>query len=369
MTTSPMYGPRVPPHSRPVDGLAVASLVCSLLLLAPLALPLGIIALVRTARTGHRGRGLAIAGISVSGVVLALAVSLLTGLLHFRVWTTEGPGSPTEVAGAPTAGDGVRVHIDALQERDCFSPGDEPTQDGEQLDDFSAMRIPCGEAHRGEVFALFHLPDKATYPGAEWIKRYAVEECTHRLFDYTPDPAAYGGLRTFFYFPERERWERGDRTVRCWAGLPQGELEQSVHQDADAMDPAQRAYLDAIRPLQQTQANMPIKGPKSDLSGARRWAKAMAAAQSKTARLLTEAELPADVRESAQTHADELRRGVPHWDTAANAATANDYLTAMRRAAVDPVRGVELERSLRTGLGLPVPDGATAPGSPGRAVA
>ncbi|MER7173968.1 DUF4190 domain-containing protein [Streptomyces mesophilus] len=353
----PLYGPVIPLRRPPVDGLAVASLVCSLLLLAPVGLPLGIIALVRTARTGNRGRGLAIAAISVSGVTLAVAAAFLGGALHFRVWAYGGSGVPIGTSSAPTqSANGERVHINDLHERDCFTPGELPVQDGGGLDDFSAVRLPCTEAHRGELYALVQLPHRATYPGTEWIKTAATEACTDRLFDYTPDPAVYGGLRTYFYFPERDRWQQGDRTVRCWAGLPQGELDQSVRQDTATLDPAQRAYLEALRPLQQAQAERPLKGPKRDLPGARQWAKEMSVAQAETARLLDEAQLPERVGKPAKELAAELRRGVPHWDEAAKAASSNVYYAAMQRAAVDPARGIDLERRLRTGLDLPIPD-------------
>ncbi|MFI6937693.1 DUF4190 domain-containing protein [Streptomyces sp. NPDC050418] len=342
--------------------MAVASLVCSLVLLAPIALPLGIVALVRTTRTGHRGRGLAIAGISVSGVVLALAVALLSGVLHFRVWAVHNPGTPTGSSSTPpSSANGDRVHIGVLRERDCFTPGEVPNEDSGQLKDFTAVRIPCGEPHRGELYARIQLPDQTEFPGTESVKKTAAEKCAVRLFDYSPDPAAFGGLRTFFYFPERDSWHRGDRTVLCWAGRPQGDLSEPIRQDLDAMKPAQRAYLAAVKPVQLAQARRPLLGPKRDLVGARKWAREVSAGQAQTARMLDEAEIPAALRKPAQELADEMRRGVPYWDEAATAETADAFYTAMRKASVDPTRGIDLERRLRTGLGLRLPDGQFDP--------
>ncbi|MFE3638229.1 DUF4190 domain-containing protein [Streptomyces cellostaticus] len=53
-----------PPALNP---FAVTALVTSLLCLAPLGLIFGIVALLQISRKGQRGKGLAIAGISVSG--------------------------------------------------------------------------------------------------------------------------------------------------------------------------------------------------------------------------------------------------------------------------------------------------------------
>lgn len=73
-----MYGAYAPP--RPNDGLAVASMVCSLAgmvtcgLSGIVGLILGIVALSRLKRTGAGGRGMAITGIAVGAVFAVWAV-------------------------------------------------------------------------------------------------------------------------------------------------------------------------------------------------------------------------------------------------------------------------------------------------------
>ncbi|MEU3344873.1 DUF4190 domain-containing protein [Streptomyces sp. NPDC006700] len=71
----------------------MASLVC----LAPLGLIFGIVALVRISRNGQRGKGLAIAGISVSGAFL-LPAALVARTADFKVWTLPGRDSDGETA-------------------------------------------------------------------------------------------------------------------------------------------------------------------------------------------------------------------------------------------------------------------------------
>ncbi|MFF4763729.1 DUF4190 domain-containing protein [Streptomyces sp. NPDC001292] len=63
----------------------MTSLVC----LAPLGLMFGIVALVQISRSRQRGKGLAIAGLSVSGAVLLLA-ALVAATADFKVWTIPG---------------------------------------------------------------------------------------------------------------------------------------------------------------------------------------------------------------------------------------------------------------------------------------
>ncbi|WP_370684723.1 DUF4190 domain-containing protein [Streptomyces sp. DpondAA-F4] len=62
--------------------------------MAPLGLVFGIIALVRTSHRGERGKGLAVAGVAVSGAVLVLAFLTLVGALRFSAWSSGSPAGP-----------------------------------------------------------------------------------------------------------------------------------------------------------------------------------------------------------------------------------------------------------------------------------
>ena len=67
-------------------GRSTATKTCPLLCLAPLGLVFGIVALVQISRRAQRGKGLAVAGVAVSGVVLLIA-GIATVVVDFRVWT------------------------------------------------------------------------------------------------------------------------------------------------------------------------------------------------------------------------------------------------------------------------------------------
>ncbi|NEA37679.1 hypothetical protein G3I17_39535, partial [Streptomyces sp. SID13031] len=108
------------------------------------------------------------------------------------------------------------------------------------------------------------------------------DRCAALLTDYVLDFTAYGHLQTYFYYPDRGGWARGGRTVLCWAGRPQGNLEESIRKDESDFEPAQFAYVSAFQPLMEAQLRAPQQGPDEDLAAASRWAGQMASAAAVT---------------------------------------------------------------------------------------
>jgi hypothetical protein len=95
----PTYGQAQPPYggypaARKTNGLAIAALVCSLAafvtcISAPVGLVLGLVALSQIKKTGEDGRGLALAGAWIGGVVTALAVIGAIVLVAVSVWFVD----------------------------------------------------------------------------------------------------------------------------------------------------------------------------------------------------------------------------------------------------------------------------------------
>jgi hypothetical protein len=83
-----------PPPNR-TNGMALASLICSIAGLATCALSsivgliLGVIALGQIKKTGEEGRGMALAGVIVGGVVTALMVVGIILYVVFIVWAVS----------------------------------------------------------------------------------------------------------------------------------------------------------------------------------------------------------------------------------------------------------------------------------------
>ncbi|WP_327354049.1 DUF4190 domain-containing protein [Streptomyces sp. NBC_01304] len=113
----------MPQQRPPMNGLAIAAFVLSLICVAPLALILGIVALVQISRRGERGKGLAVAGVTVSGASLLLSlVLLLTGTFALSTF-----GTPERDKGSGRVTEPTRTSIYEIKTGDCFNPGEELT--------------------------------------------------------------------------------------------------------------------------------------------------------------------------------------------------------------------------------------------------
>ncbi|WP_329422762.1 DUF4190 domain-containing protein [Streptomyces sp. NBC_01693] len=346
------------PHAAPstqVSGFAIASLVLSLACLAPLGLIFGIIALVRISQHRERGRGLAVAGIAVSSVVLLFSLLVMVGALHFSVWSSNTPRGPASQSSAAS--------VFALKTGDCFTPATELSPDNQgPLRNATAERLPCDGPHRGEIYGSFELSGQGAFPGTEEVMKTSRERCGALLPDYALDFMAHGRLQTYFYYPDRGGWERGRRTVLCWAGKPQGNLRESIRMGESDVDPAQYRYLRAFRPLLEAQLRSPQQGPDRDLAAASGWAGQMGAAYAETARLLGEARggLPGDARGPAGRIVVRFEEAVPYWEQASRAENAEAFLAALKEAESDSDVIAELDSEARTAMGLPTAE-TTAP--------
>ncbi|MCC3654409.1 DUF4190 domain-containing protein [Streptomyces sp. S07_1.15] len=335
-----------PPAPPALNPLAVTALVTSLLCLAPLGLIFGIVALVQISRKKQRGKGLAIAGISISGAVLAL-VGIAVAVADFRVWTLPARDDTGEVAKRGW----TTVH--SVEVGDCFNPGDWlPGRDTPRLADANVELVPCDASHRGEVYATFELAGEREFPGRDEIAAVAWSRCARLYLDYSMDPVAFGRLQSYYFYPEQRDWDAGRRTVLCWVARPgEAELDTSVRRDASHLEPAQLAYLSALKPLNAEAVLRPVKSPRQDLAGARKWAGRMAEAQAETIRLLKDADLPGAERPAGKLVA-ELEAGLPFWRQASRASDTDGFLERLR--SVEKHDGEAYRREIRGRLDLPL---------------
>jgi uncharacterized protein with PQ loop repeat len=100
LTEQPPRDPRA--RSAGINAMAVVSLVCSLLgwlcfIGGIFGLIFGFVALNQIKQTGQRGRGMALAGIIIGGILVALWIGV--GILRVTVRHTAGPysGAPAVV--------------------------------------------------------------------------------------------------------------------------------------------------------------------------------------------------------------------------------------------------------------------------------
>lgn len=191
MWSTPSAGGMGPaPASSPTSGYAIAALVFGILGGIPLAVTFGIVALRRTARTGQRGRGVAIAGLTLAGCWAALIG------WAFAADIAEGPDAARSV---------LLAH---LAVGDCI----EELPAGSEVR--SLPRVACDGPHAGQVYAAFDLPDGA-WPGDEAVFASAERGCSDELQREHPAMFADPAVGVFFLHPIASGWRRGDREVLC----------------------------------------------------------------------------------------------------------------------------------------------------------
>lgn len=176
-----------PPPKPPTNWWAIAALVFGIIGGVLISVVCGIIGL-RKAKEGQGGRGLAIAGLVLSGLWVVL---LIIGILLFVV---IGRGS---------------VDATDVKVGDCITEIPDTTRV------LFVEVVDCAEPHMGEVFSEVTLPD-GDFPGQAAIEAYQ-ERCEPALASYSPDALFDPSIGLFVLYPTEESWGRGDRVVTCIA--------------------------------------------------------------------------------------------------------------------------------------------------------
>ncbi|MFI1934750.1 DUF4190 domain-containing protein [Streptomyces sp. NPDC020330] len=359
--------PVQPDAPAPLSGFAVASLVLSLLIcLAPLGLVLGIVALVRISRSGERGKGLAVAGTAVGGVVVVLtALLLVIGGARFSAWAGEGEG----LFASRDAKSGTLVD---LRPGDCFAPAGEPlpTEEGgsgsedERVTDPSVEIVPCDRPHPAQVYGTFRLKGDHAISDPSAIVAQAFEGCAPLLHDFAPDTWTLPDVTFSFYYPESVSGTGGDRTVWCWLGAEAGLPEASLRQDPGTWDARQLAYLKAMRPSAEAWSSAPGDRVDTDLAAATAWAGRMARGAADSAKLLRSVDgLPARARGPVLVLANRLDALSAIHRSASRADTLAEFDKRWDHDG-DEDASVE-EWEARLVLGLPVEDEGEGEGDGG----
>ncbi|MGV9815825.1 DUF4190 domain-containing protein [Streptomyces cellulosae] len=326
------YGPR-PPAA--VNGVAIAALVFGILCFLPaVGLVLGVVALLQIKRRGERGKGMAVAGVTLSSLGLALwTVALVTGGVT-AFWEGFRDGSRSG-------------SVLALRKGDCFtSPG------GLEGWTSTARKVPCADEHDGEVFALVTVPG-TDFPGDDSLTELSEDRCYERQSAYVMDgwslPEEIG---VYYFAPSEGSWSFGDRSVTCVLGREDGtRFSGSLRSDATTLDAHQLAYLEAAEVLNAALDELPESGYfDDDVSDDREWAGEVEEAVAEQVRLLRAHAWPAGVREPV----DELVAGLGEarvaWGRAAGTADPDAYWLREEEAweATDP----SLSITVREALGL-----------------
>jgi len=185
-----------PPGSGGTSVPAVLGFVFSLIAVIPVAVVLCVVALNRIPRLAQKGKGLAIAGLVITGAwVLGLSV------LGFLFGTDGEPDR--DASGQVTTTQTTRPN--KLRVGDCVT----------ELKEGDVENIgiqPCDRPNGGKVFAVFDLPT-GKWPGLATVQAAAEKGCTDRF--KAAKLKAEKPSDIFFLHPVEDGWALGDRGTTC----------------------------------------------------------------------------------------------------------------------------------------------------------
>ncbi|MFD5379003.1 DUF4190 domain-containing protein [Streptomyces griseoincarnatus] len=329
------YGPYGPRPPAAVNGVAIAALVFGVLCFLPaVGLVLGVIALLQIRRRGERGKGMAVAGVTLSSLGLALwTVALVTGGVA-AFWEGFRDGARSD-------------SVLSLRKGDCFtSPG------GLEGWTVKALKVPCTDEHDGEVFALVAVPG-SDFPGDDSLVELGEDRCYERRSAYVMDgwslPEEIG---VYYFAPSEQSWRFGDRSVACVLGREDGtRFSGSLRSDATTLDAHQQAYLEAAEVLNVALDEVPASDSfDDDVSDDREWAAQVEEAVTEQVRLLRAHAWPVQAREPVDELVADLVAARLAWGRAAGTADPDAYWIREEEAweATDP----SLSITVREALGL-----------------
>jgi hypothetical protein len=206
-------GPRVAPPSSSTSGMAVTAFVLGLLgvvgISAILGIVFGAIALRRIRGTLQRGKGLAIAGIVLGSVWLALTAVVITSAVILQTATPTRPSA----SASPQAGS-HRVNPFSLVAGDCF---DTPAvTQGNITSIASVVQTACTEPHSDQIFATFtDAGSTLDYPGETTLRGIAAAGCIARMGATVNSALINKAMVVGYLAPDQLSWLAGRRTISC----------------------------------------------------------------------------------------------------------------------------------------------------------
>lgn len=208
---APSFAPPPRPPRAGTNGFAIASFVLGLLGGFPLSVIFGIVALVQLRRRPRKGKGLAVAGLVLSGVWVLIIALAVTAVI------VSGP--ERNAAGEIT--DPGTVTATELTSGDCVNG----VRDGASVTTLPA--VPCTEPHEAEIFAVFSLR-LTEWPGDEAVLDEAEKGCEQRIGGYEAAMMDDQTLELMFLHPSVESWRGGDHEVTCMVMDPKGKRTGSL---------------------------------------------------------------------------------------------------------------------------------------------
>jgi hypothetical protein len=212
-----------PPEPAPArtDPVSVAALVTGIVGLAPVAVALGVVGLVRTKRAGVGGRRLAVTGIALGMLwgIGFLTVFVFAVLLGQRVASSVQGLDEPEIGSGVVPGDPSTVTKAAseVEQGDCVLAWDPTVVTGDV--DPDVVVVTCTTPHQAQALARVDLsagyPASAGWPGVAALTTRGTGACSSSDVAVVALTAAGGGASLTAIPPTVEAWASGARAVTC----------------------------------------------------------------------------------------------------------------------------------------------------------
>jgi hypothetical protein len=166
----------------------------------------GCIALSKIRQTGQKGRGLAIAGLVLSGFwVLAIGSFVAFG----AAGTTTAKPADRVAAGT----------VFALHSGDCYTrSGQNPAE---------TTTTACTAPHDGEIYGIA-APHDGAYPGEAKLQESGTQECQALVKSFFTKTTPAANLRVQVYIPSADGWDMQYRSAMCAFENQSGQLTAPV---------------------------------------------------------------------------------------------------------------------------------------------
>lgn len=341
------YGYGVPQAPAGTNGMAIAALVlgiCGFFFITPIVgLVLGLIALSAVRRSGQKGKGLAISGIVLS----SLWIALFAGLFTLAAVTAPEPAHRDAAGNVVKKGS---VPVFSLRPKDCFTaPAGAIGSTQIHTKDFTV--VPCSTPHDSEAVGSFTAAE-SSFPGVDALRAEGRTQCFKVLTGYLTDVGSlpHGSIVQFVY-PNEQAWGASEHRVMCFIQFSAADMTRLLYHDSSSYTPDQRRFLDAGRPLLNALAQLSATRQSEDLPALRQRASEIAAATRSEISALTAAPWPDDVQPNVDVLVAERRTAAKLWTQAADAPDVDSFSDQAEQAddAVDPA---DIE-AVRTALALP----------------
>ncbi len=185
------------------NGFAIAALVLGLLGGVLLSVIFGVVALSKIRHQPQRGKGLAIAGLCLSGAWVVGIVAVIGVNVETASHRSATTGQITKNG---------HLSVLSLQAGDCFQNPSGATPAAGTLTQVTA--VSCTTPHDAQVIALLPVPGSA-YPGEAGFHAQAVTGCNAAVKTNLDQSKLTSTMNLLWLYPEEDAWTGGDHSISC----------------------------------------------------------------------------------------------------------------------------------------------------------